>query len=531
MCDTFPSARRAAVCVSLFLSLLAGTLSGAEVRTLLTRIDDGDAKSARLSATNSADAFGILQDEGFALLRRGTVPLLARSPGLPLAITLDRTKTDQTMLGLGAAMTDSAAWVLMRLRAKNPGLYRFTMARLFSPTEGAGFSFLRLPMGASDYTATSNLFTYCDEPSPDLSKFSIAHDREYIIPALKEALRLNPEIRILASPWSPPAWMKTNGKLEGVSAAEKAAGATNRLKPEYVDLYADYFVKFIEAYKAAGVAVWGVTLQNEPQFDAARYPCMRMNEADQIRLVRSLGPKLAAKGLQAKIFIHDHNWTLHRDDRKVVGGDAKMEPVDSVTQILSDPVAGPLIAGTAWHCYSGGVGEMRQVYKTVRERFPGKLLLCTEVSGWGKSRGAWFGNIDWGMDHNWMGGPQNGCSASLEWNLVLDHAFGPTLRPDSEATGLAAINTDRFDEVRFEAEFYAMAQMSRAARPGSRRIEALCTGGDFSGLEVVAFALPKGQASLVVFNKQKEARGFQVADCGTLFKYELPGRSIVTFVW
>ena len=514
-----------------FLSLVASPLNGAEVRTLLTCIADGDAKDVRLRAANRAGTFGSQQDEGFALLLDGAVPLVASDPGLPLTILLDRAQTDQTMLGHGAAMTDSSAWVLMRLKAMNPELYRYTMKKLFSPTEGAGFSFLRLPMGASDYTATEKLYTYCDEPSPDLTSFSIAHDQEYIIPALKEALRLNPEIRILASPWSAPAWMKTNGKLEGISAAEKAAGATNQLKPECFALYADYFVKCLEAYRSAGIAIWGVTLQNEPQFDAARYPCMRMNEDDQIRLVRCLGPKLAAKGLAPKIFIHDHNWALHRDDGKVVGGDVKLSPVDSVTKILSDPVAGPLIAGSAWHCYAGGVGEMKQAYKTVRERFPDKLLLCTEVSGWGKNRGAWFGDIDWGMDHNWLGGPQNGCSASLEWNLVLDHKFGPTLRPDSEATGLAAVNTDRFDEVRFEPEFYAMAQMSRAARPGSRRIGANCRGGDASGLEVVAFALPKGETSLAVFNKQKGARRFQV-QCGLgFFIYEVPGRSIVTFVW
>ena len=272
---------------------------------------------------------------------------------------------------------------------------------------------------------------------------------------LKDALRLNPEIRILGSPWSAPAWMKTNGKLTGISEADKAAGATCKLKPECFEAYADYFVKFIEQYQAEGIEIWGVTLQNEPQFDAAAYPCMRMNEDDQIRLVSLLGPKLAAKGLKTKIFVHDHNWGLHPGDRKVIGGDAKMDPVESVTKIFSDPTAGKYIAGSAWHCYYGDANLMRKTYNTIHQRFPDKEILCTEHGGWGRKRGDWWGDVDWGMAHSWMGGPQNWCQASVEWNLALNGKFGPTPRPDSEAAGLVVIQTDNYQEVKFEREFYA----------------------------------------------------------------------------
>jgi glucosylceramidase len=497
-------------------------LRAGEVTVILTKVDDGDAKHG---------PFDIHQDDNFALLRQNSIPFAAAAPGRPVKIVVDRTRTFQTMYGHGAALTDSSAWVLMNLKRRNPQLYEYTMKKLFSPTEGAGFSFLRLPMGASDYTASTTYYTYCDERSPDLSRFSIAHDRQCIIPVLKDALRLNPEIQILGSPWSAPAWMKTNGRLTGIPEADKAAGATCKLRSDCFEVYADYFVKFIEQYQAEGIEIWGVTLQNEPQFDGAVYPCMRMNEDDSIRLVSLLGPKLAARGLKTKIFIHDHNWGLHPGDRKVVGGDVKMAPLLSVTKILSDPTAGKYIAGTAWHCYYGDATLMSRTYNAVHQRFPDKDILCTEHGGWGKNRGNWWGDVDWGMANSWMGGPQNWCRASLEWNIALDDKFGPTPRPDSEAATFVVVQTDNYQGVRFEREFYGLAQMSRAARPGSKHIAAVFKGADPGYMDIIAFALPNGQTSLVAFNKNQMEQSFQVEADGKFFDYSEPGHSIATFVW
>jgi len=206
-----------------------------QVRVLLTKFDDGDARDAKLRSATGPRKYDEHQDDAYVLLRERTTPVLCRSPAQPIQIVVDRGQVHQTMLGLGAAMTDASAYVLMNLKAKNPTLFAYVMKRLFAPQAGAGFSFLRLPMGASDYTATKTYSTYCDEESPDLRKFSTAHDTKYILPALKEALKLNPEIRILGSPWSPPAWMKTNEALKGISSKDKASGKTCRLKPECFD--------------------------------------------------------------------------------------------------------------------------------------------------------------------------------------------------------------------------------------------------------------------------------------------------------
>jgi glucosylceramidase len=497
----------------------------------LTRIDDGDARQAAFLAAPQSRRYDERQDDDFVLLRRGQLPIQKENPRLSNRVTLDPTRKQQTMLGLGAAMTDSSAWVLMNLKSRNPALFAFVMQRLFSPGQGAGFSVLRLPMGASDYTATPKLHTYCDEPSPGLEKFSIAHDQAYVIPALREALKLNPSIRIIATPWSPPAWMKTNGRLEGLNADDRKAGRTCRLKPEHVRTYAAYFVKFLEAYRDAGIDIWGVTPQNEPQFDSADYPCLRMDENDQLNFIRQLGPMLDSHKLKTRIFVHDHNWTLSDNERKASATDVRLDPLDSVTQMLSDPTAARYIAGSAWHCYAGGVDDMRRVYTTLRQRFPDKQILCTESTGWGRNRGAWFGDVEWGMRHNWLGGPQAGAESAIQWNLVMDHNYGPTLRHDSAATGMAAINTEHWDEARFEREFYAMAHLSIASPSGAVHMAAETAGPDTEKLEVIAFILPAGRTSLAAFNRNRQPRKFQIEHAGGYIPCEVPGRSILTVLW
>lgn len=422
-------------------------------------------------------------------------------------------------------MTDSSAFVLSQLKSASPEMYAFTMKRLFSREDGAGFPVLRLAVGASDYVATPGYFTCCDKESPDLRDFGITRDKQFIIPILKDALQINPKIRLIATPWSAPAWMKTNGRLTGVSREEKSRGATCRLKPGMFGLYADYLVRFIEAYQNEGIHIDSITLQNEPQNDQSDYPCMRMDEEDQIRLVKQLGPKLAEKSLKTRILVHDHNWVLHPNDREPIGGDVKQEPLESVTRILSDPEAKPFIHGSAWHVYAGNPGDMGRVYDTLHQRFPEKEILTTEQSGWGLSRGAWWGDVDWGLRHNWMAPLTHWNTTSLQWNLALDRKGGPTPRTDSKATGLVTIDGAA---VRFEREFYPMAHLSRAAPPGSKRIATQVTGGD---VDAVSFLWSGGKTSLVVVNRNKESRTVYLDDAESGFTYQIPGRGIGTFVW
>lgn len=505
------------------VALIASITHAQEVRVWRTLFDEGSAREQKMGI----EGYGVNQDEDYVLLKE-MPPLCFTSEVIDAerSIIVNLESEGHTIQGLGAAMTDASAWLLFELKTKNRELYDFVMNRLFSE-EGAGFSVLRRPIGSSDYTATEKHYTYQDDPAV----FSIEHDKRYILPMLREARAINPAIQIMGSPWSPPAWMKTNNDLFGISAEEKAAGKTNRLKSDAFGPYADYFVNFLQGYAAEGVKVDAITLQNEPQFDAAEYPCMRMSADDQIKLVRELGPKLDAAGLDTEIFVHDHNWILHPNDTKVIGGDAKMDPYELVKKIYADPVAGPYVAGSAWHCYAGNGGDMRKLYGKLRSEYPGKEIYCTEASGWRDySKTGWTGDCSWGLKHNWLGGLAAGGSVGLQWNLALDHHHGPTLREDSLGVGLVTVNTDTWNSCRFEREFYCMAHVSRAARPGSVRLQTTIKNGGGNML-VLAVQRADGSQALVVCNQNKEGRVFNVQIGGRHVELECPARSLQTLVW
>ena len=265
--------------------------------------------------------------------------LLAQQPALDFqagagsggyTINVTPSTTYQTIDGFGASLTDSSAWLIQN--KMNQTQRDNLMNLIFSPTSGIGASYLRIPMGASDFTA-SGQYTYNDLPSNQTdipqNNFSIAHDEQYIIPQLQQARALNPELSIVASPWSPPAWMKTNHSLMG-----------GQLDPQYYESYATYFDKFIQAYAAEGVKIDAVTMQNEPHFTPGDYPGMYMSSAQQADLIKNhVGPKFAAEGLDTKIFLWDHNW------------DEPNFPIDA----LNDPQLKQYVAGTAFHGYAGDV--------------------------------------------------------------------------------------------------------------------------------------------------------------------------------
>lgn len=483
-----------------------------------------------LNAKGEVTVFLTTVDTTEARLAKSALALGKKKEGQSSLITIDRSTEFQTMLGYGAALTHSSAALLMQLRAENEAKYEAVLEQFFSIEKGAGFRVVRLAVGASDYVATDDYWTYCDEPSPNLEGFSIARDQEAIIPVLKDILKIAPDLKIIGTPWSPPAWMKENEKLIGVTSAEKEAGIYARLRRESFSIYADYFVKFLEAYRAEGIEIYGLTLQNEPQNDLSDYPCMRMDAVDQLRLVKALASRLKAGGLKTQLFVHDHNWTLHRNDRRVFGGDQKEEPLAEVIKMLSDSELADAIAGSAWHCYAGDAIEMEKVYRKLTKKFPKKLILTTEATGWGKNRGEWWGDIEWGMAHVWLRPQLEGSAAALQWNLVLDQNYGPTPRHDSEGYGLMTFNTED-QTISYEREFFAMAQLSQAALPGSRRIQSKASGERSGGLDTIAFSLPNDRVSLVVFNRNGDERRFQVEDGKQGFDYEISGHSIVTFIW
>ncbi|HOW31258.1 MAG TPA: glucosylceramidase, partial [Bacteroidales bacterium] len=304
-------------------------------------------------------------------------------------INIDTTVAYQAMEGFGAALTGSSAYLINK-KLTSAGR-KDLLEDLFDTVSGIGISYLRLTMGASDFSLSD--FTYDDVTSGssdfNLDNFSLNRDLEDVVPVMKEIASLSPRIRLMGTPWSPPAWMKTNGSLKG-----------GKLRTDCYGVYADYFVRYIQAMESQGISIASVTPQNEPLYYTANYPCMEMQSGEQAEFIRNhLGPKFAANSILTKIIIYDHNW----------------DNTNYAISILNDAAARQYIAGSAFHAYAGDVSAMGIVHNA----HPDKDLYFTEISG-----GAWAtdfaSNLVWNVQNIFIGTAKNWSRSALLWNLALD---------------------------------------------------------------------------------------------------------------
>jgi len=430
------------------------------------------------------------------LLRQQTDVLFQAGPGAggtPISVVPGT--TFQTIDGFGAAMTDSSAW-LLQAKLSQPQREKL-MRQLFSPTGGIGINYLRVPMGASDFTATG-YYTYNDNPpgGSDESQqhFTIAHDEVYIIPRLQQARELNPDLKLMASPWTAPAWMKTNNSLAGGS-----------LQQQWEASYARYLGKFIQAYEDAGLPIDTLSVQNEP-LHTSNYPTMSMSASQQTRLIRDhVGPHFAAEGIATKLLAYDHNW----------------DQPDYPIQVLNDPVARQYIAGSAFHAYAGSVGAQT----TVHNAHPDKGIYFTEITG-GDWATNFADNLVWNFQNIIIGNTRNWGKNALLWNLALDQNNDPHLNGCSDCRGVVTINNTT-GAVTFNEEFYVLGQVTKAVQPGAVRIGST-TG---STLNTVAFLNPDGSRVLIALNPNSSTATARVVENGQNFTYQIPGKSVATFRW
>jgi len=437
-------------------------------------------------------------------------------------ITVDPATTYQSVDGFGAALTDSAAAVLYRL---SPDARDAAMRSLFDPATGIGVSFLRQPVGSSDFTAAATHYTY-DDVAPGqtdlpLKHFSIAHDEAQILPLLRQARKLNPGLSVMATPWSPPAWMKDGDSLIG-----------GRLKddPKIYDAYARYLVKFVQAYAKAGVPVDFLTVQNEPQNrHPSGYPGTDMNVGQEAKVIEALGPKLKAASPKTKILGYDHNWTTHPGDVESTPPGEDPE-TDYPYQLLDSPAA-KWIAGTAYHCYSGDPSAQTALHGA----HPHKGIWFTECSG---SHGAtdtpeqiFRGTLTWHARTLTIGTTRNWAKSVVNWNIALDSTGGPHLGGCGTCTGLLTLQAD--GSVSQDAEYFTIGHLSKFVKPGAVRIASTSFGttGWNGQIMDVAFRNPDGSTALVVHNENDDPRSFAVAVGDQKFEYTLPGGALATFTW
>lgn len=418
----------------------------------------------------------------------------ARTPNL--TITVNDAVTYQQIDGFGASLTDSSAWLLWNKLTE--AQRKEAMQMLFSPVKGIGLSVLRQPMGASDFALSP--YSYDDPPSglsdPELKHFSIDHDRAYILPLLREALALNPNLKIIASPWSPPGWMKTSGSM--------LQGA---LLPSAYSPLAKYFVRFVQGYEAAGVPIYGITMQNEPLNIPGDYPGMGMTAREQAEFLgNNLGPAFREARLKTKIMIFDHNWDL----------------IDYPIQVLNDPKAVAFAAGTATHCYGGSVTAQNEL----RQRFPGKDIWMTECSG-----GEWqTGKLLPQQVRLLIGATRNWAKSVVLWNLALDQDHQPYLGGCTNCRGVITVNhAAQPSQMVPTVDYTALAHASKYIAPGAYRVES--NSFDHGSLEDVAFRNPDGSLVLLVLNSSGSNITFNIAWAGKFGSYKLAGGAVATFRW
>lgn len=444
-------------------------------------------------AVNEMDFWLTTANESNKLQKQSTVLSFGTRVNQYINIDIDEAVAYQTVDGFGFTLTGGSAEVINQLSAaKRTEL----LQELFGGgAAGISINYLRLSIGASDLN--SIVFSYDDMPAgqtdPTLANFSLAADATTVIPLLKEILLINPAIKIMSTPWSPPIWMKDNNSTVGGS-----------LRPQYYAVYAQYFVKYIQKMKAEGITIDAITPQNEP-LHPGNNPSLLMTAAQQADFIKNhLGPAFQAAGISTKIVIYDHN-----ADRP-----------DYPLAILNDPAAKAYVDGSAFHLYAGDIGALSQV----RTAHPDKNIYFTEQ--YTASTGSFAGDLKWHLKNVIIGSMRNWSKTALEWNLANNAGFGPHT-PGGCTTCKGAVTVEGSSLFTRNVGYYIVAHASKFVPTGSKRIQSSVAGN----LHNVAFLTPGGKKVLIVVNDGNASEQFNIRYNGKWVSSFLDAGSVGTFTW
>ncbi len=449
------------------------------------------------SGTSASVQVWVTTADQTKLLSREPNIFFGNMPALPANINIDPSIQYQEIVGFGASITDASAWLIQNKMSADQRAA--LLQELFGGTPGLGLSFTRLTIGASDFSRTH--YSFNDMPTgqtdPTLARFSIDANRAEVLPLVKSALALNPNLRVMASPWSAPGWMKTTDSL-----------IKGSLRPEAYEAFSEYMLRYIEAYAGESVPIYAITLQNEPHFEPGDYPGMRIEPAARAQLIgQYIGPKIAQRSPKTRILDWDHNWD---------------EPNSPLT-VLADSIANSYVNGVAWHCYAGDVSAQT----TVRNAYPDKDVYFTECSG-GAWESSWGDGLTWLTRNLIIGSTRGWAKGVLLWNLALDENHGPHLGGCGNCRGVVTINSTSGTVTR-NAEYYALAHASRFVRPGAHRIDSNSLAEQ---LDTVAFKnADDNSLVLIAANSTPKTQHFSVHSGKQNFQYELPPKSVATFTW
>jgi glucosylceramidase len=436
-------------------------------------------------------SYWITKSDQTALLQKQSTALSFNSTTGSNIIEVDSTQTYQTVDGFGYALTGGSAYLINHLPLSDKSSL---LQELFGTGENSiGISYLRISIGASDLDA--QVFSYDDLPAGqmdvNLTQFSLSKDTVDLIPLLKQILVINPNIKILGSPWSPPTWMKDNGSTKGGS-----------LLPQYYDAYARYFVKYIQAMQSKGISINAITPQNEP-LNPDNNPSLYMTAVQERDFIKNnLGPAFQSSGISTKIIVYDHN----------------CDHPDYPLTILNDATARSFVDGSAFHLYNGDISTLT----TVHNSYPGKNVYFTEQ--WTDANGTFSGDLKWHLKNVIIGSMRNWSKVALEWNLANDPTYNPhTPGGCTECKGAVTIGSSASRNV----SYYIVAHASKFVPAGSVRISSNIVGD----LANVAFVTPHGKKVLIVENDGNTDAAFGIKYKGQVANTSLLAGAVATYVW
>lgn len=438
-----------------------------------------------------------------------------KSEAINGSIILLPEEANQSIDGFGFALTYSACYNLLKMDKE---ARTELLKKTYSMTEGYGVSYARISLGCNDFSSTE--YSLCDTKGPDndlLKHFRLYKDEtEYVIPILKEVLAINPDIKIIAAPWTSPKWMKCKSTSDRSAHDSWTDG---HLNPSYYQAYADYFVKFVEAFKAEGINIYAVCPQNEP-LNPGNCASLYMPWNEQASFVQRLAPTFHKAGINTKIYLFDHNYNY---DNKA---DQQQYPAKIYNIYDRKDFEGKeLIVGAAYHNYGGNSDELNNIH----DMYPDKELIFTEASigTWNNGR-----NLDSSLADNMLNvglyTVLKHCRAAMVWNFMLDMQRGPNLDGGCQTCYGAIDIANDYKSYTLNSHYYTICHMSSVVRPGAVRINT--KGWFYNGATYAAFRNTDGTLAVVAYNSTQKNLSFKVTDGKVSYPVTLPARSVISLL-
>lgn len=467
------------------------------------KVDDNNGQPGETSNSKGVSILVTTADKSSQLTRDSIDLKMGSASSANNRILLVPATSFQKMDGFGAAVTGSTAYNLLRMTSENRTKF---LQQTFSEKYGYGFSYIRVSIGCSDFSLSE--YTCCDKQG--IENFSLtSEETSYVIPVLKEILAINPNVKIIAAPWTAPRWMKVSESGGTVSDNSWTGG---HVAAQYYQDYATYFVKWIKAFQSEGINIYAITPQNEPLNSGNSASTLMTWQEEQSFVKNALGPQIQQAGLDTKIYVYDHNY----------------DEYNFPLNIYNDSIAAKYISGSAFHNYVGD----KNTLNTVHNANPNKDILFTEASNgtWNDGRNL-NSRLITDMEEVALGNVNNWCKSVIVWNLMLNSDMGPNRSGGCQSCfGAVDISSSDYMTISKNSFYFIIAHLAAVVKPNAYRI-ATTNSSNLTGITSSAFQNPDGSYAVVLANRNAEIKVVTISDGTYYFNYSCPAQSVVSFGW